>query len=144
QSAGRRVGHGAGDWFPPPQPEGRQSGLGKKWAGAACNSPARGNSWVRGIAMSTITRYRKARQRTGKLAPPNRSQPGSAGVVEFRQNGKLDRYLTERVPSDFGSGYLLRKMGGEQVYHVHLTADGNTCECQGLLRWQPATSLRLA
>jgi hypothetical protein len=86
--------------------------------------------------MSTVTKSRKVRQRTIKLALPIGSQQGSSGVVEIRQDGKLDRYLTERVPSDFGSGFLLRKMGGDSAYHVNLNADGHSCECQGFLRWR--------
>ena len=61
--------------------------------------------------------------------------PGESGVIEIRQDGKIDRYMVERVASDFGSGFLLRKMGGEEAYHVHLNADGHTCECKGFLRW---------
>ena len=85
--------------------------------------------------MATVTKTRKARQRTIKLALPIGSEPGSSGVVEIRQNGKLDRYLVAKVASDFGSGFRVSKVGSEDEYHVNLTADGHSCECKGFLRW---------
>ena len=84
--------------------------------------------------MSTVTKPRKARQRSINLVLPI-GEDGGAGVVQITQDGKPCRYLVERVASQFGSGFLLRKMGGDEVYHVNLNAEGHSCECQGFLRW---------
>src|SRR6266566_3703006 len=54
---------GAGDWIPPPHKRERQTGTKREWAGAACNSPARGIRCKGANAMSTTTSARKARQR---------------------------------------------------------------------------------
>jgi hypothetical protein len=85
--------------------------------------------------MTSATKNRKPRQRSIRLDLPIGSQPGEWGVIEITQDRKASRYYIEAVPSDFGVGFLLRKIGGTEEYHVNLSAEGHNCECKGFLRW---------
>jgi hypothetical protein len=77
---------------------------------------------------------------------------GANGVILIREiKGKRnpvetqDRYFLSRVPADFGEAFFLEKIGaeaGEGRYHVNLSADGNSCESRGHLRWGHKTPCR--
>jgi hypothetical protein len=77
---------------------------------------------------------------------------GANAVIRVREvKGKRapveteERYFVSRVPADFGEGYFVEKIGPEAEesrYHVHLSADGNSCECRGHLRWGHKTQCR--
>jgi hypothetical protein len=47
-----------------------------------------------------------------------------------------ERYAVSRVPSDYGQGFLVEKLGEdaeESKYHVILNAEQHSCECRGFL-----------
>jgi hypothetical protein len=54
--------------------------------------------------------------------------------VRITVGGKATDYYLTGIPSDFGRGFRLEKMGAEETYHVNLDADRQTCECKGHLR----------
>jgi hypothetical protein len=80
------------------------------------------------------------------------NENGQNAVIRIREvKGKRnpveteERYFLSRVPADFGEGYFVEKIGPEAEesrYHVHLSADGNSCECRGHLRWGHKTQCR--
>jgi hypothetical protein len=47
---------------------------------------------------------------------------------------RTDDYWVERLASDFGLAFALRKDDGT-VYHVNLDGALSSCECPGFLRW---------
>ncbi len=53
---------------------------------------------------------------------------------------KETAYSVERIGSDFGDGFRLTKNVGSpedecDIYCVHLSNEGHSCECLGFLRW---------
>ncbi len=64
---------------------------------------------------------------------------GAPGVVRIAVGKEAQDYFLTRVPSDFGAGFLLEKIGavaaGEAAaYHVHLDGSRRSCECKGFFR----------
>ena len=92
--------------------------------------------------MSMLANRKPARKprpkpaRTIRLAVPLNGE-GKNGVVRIAVGRAADDYLISRVPSAFGSGFLLEKVGDAEgaAYHVHLSGEGPSCECRGFLRW---------
>jgi hypothetical protein len=82
--------------------------------------------------MTSLTRKPRPKQpRSLRLLAP--------GLVRVALGKKSDLYTIHRVPSDYGIAYRVHKVGavgtaGQDAYHVNLSADGDTCECQGHLR----------
>jgi hypothetical protein len=61
----------------------------------------------------------------------------SPGVLRITAGGVTKDYFITRIPSDFGDGYRLVKVGlmeRDGSYDVNLSDDGQTCECLGFLR----------
>jgi hypothetical protein len=92
--------------------------------------------------MTTTTATALPRQRKPRPKPERRyhitPEPWGERVLTIVV-GKLVRcYYLSAVPSDFGRGFRLEKLGidGGNVYHLHLGHDGTKmCECRGHLRW---------
>jgi hypothetical protein len=66
------------------------------------------------------------------------NEEGRNGLVQITTGPNVERYWLSRVPSDFGQGLYLEKIGPEAEesrYHVCLETDRRTCECKGFLRW---------
>jgi hypothetical protein len=63
---------------------------------------------------------------------PSGANPGVVTITVGKE--AADYFLTE-VPADFGRGFPVEKVGGEEVYHVNLDGNGKACECKGFTRW---------
>ncbi len=90
--------------------------------------------------MPTVTQ-RKPRSkvsRTVKLLLPI-GLDGGSGVIRIKvvrgTKETVNDYLIQRIPSDFGDGFQMDKLLGDEMYHVHLSNEGHQCECLGHLRW---------
>jgi len=48
------------------------------------------------------------------------------------RSSTLDTYLLERIASDFGIAFRVRKCDSEDAYDVHLNqpGDGHSCDCR--------------
>jgi hypothetical protein len=59
------------------------------------------------------------------------------GVVRITVGKAAQDYFLSRIPSDFGTAFVLEKVGDEEAtaYSVNLAADRNLCDCQGHARW---------
>src|SRR6516225_4015227 len=75
--------------------------------------------------------------RSIRLAVPPNAE-GRNGILVITVGKQTDQYFVSRVPSDFGRGFCLEKIGDAEntAYHVNLSAERNTCECKGWCRWQ--------
>jgi hypothetical protein len=87
--------------------------------------------------MPTVSKTRKPRKvvRTIRLVtPPTSAMPG---VVTIAVNKDRSDYFLTALPSDYGRAFRVEKMGTypEEGYDVHLSLDGDSCECKGFLRW---------
>jgi hypothetical protein len=56
------------------------------------------------------------------------------GVLRLTVGGRESDYFLSRIPSDFGRGFLLEKIGAEESYYVNIDGEKRTCECKGFLR----------
>jgi hypothetical protein len=74
--------------------------------------------------------------RSIRLAIPLNAE-GRNGIVVITVGRQSDQYFVSRIPSDFGRGFCLEKIGDAEstAYHVNLSDAGNSCECRGFLRW---------
>lgn len=87
--------------------------------------------------MSNATATAAPRQRKPRPKPERRirlcvkPEGISSGLVRIRV-GKVesDYYLTE-MAADFGRGFRLEKVGGDEVYHVNADGDTKSCDCKG-------------
>jgi hypothetical protein len=61
---------------------------------------------------------------------------GKNGVVRITVGKETGDYFLDRIPADFGLGFRVEEIGGDEVYHVNIDNDGRTrtCECKGYLR----------
>lgn len=81
--------------------------------------------------MATATRTRKPVRRTVRLVlEPSLAWPG---ILSMRVDGLENDYFVQKVPSNFGDGFRLEKFSaqGGEVYHIHLSDEGHTCDCKG-------------
>src|SRR5262249_45363479 len=95
--------------------------------------------------MSTSTPTAPVRQRKPRKPQPRSlvlltplMETGCNGVLRISSGKLVQLYFVDRVPTDWGEGCALEKVGGEDagaVYHIHLTDEGHTCDCPGFLRW---------
>ncbi len=87
--------------------------------------------------MSTVTKPRsrvkpRRNERYAEVTPAGEG----AWLVTMTIGSDVVAYRLARVPSDFGDGYHVAKVGSpESDYHVHLSDAGSTCECWGWMRW---------
>jgi hypothetical protein len=90
--------------------------------------------------MATVTTRPKSRK-VGLAVPLNaEGKNGVVRIVELKgRRVALDEYLLDRIPSDFGTAFLVEKRDysaeEEHRYHVNLNGDHSSCECKGFLRW---------
>lgn len=64
------------------------------------------------------------------------AQPIVGSVWSLLQIG-TDRYLFRHIPTDWGRGFELRKVGTQDVYHVNLDDNGfDDCDCKGFVAHQ--------
>jgi len=60
---------------------------------------------------------------------------GRNAVVRITQDGQAADYFLDRLPADFGQGFLLEKVGDEArdnaTYHVSLNGPESSCTCPG-------------
>jgi hypothetical protein len=84
-----------------------------------------------------------ARQRKPRTKPARsirlcvRPEGETPGVVRITVGRKAADYFLTLLPADFGRGFKVEKIGtdtDEAAYHVNVSAEGRTCECQGYLR----------
>src|SRR5262245_51850048 len=108
----------------------------------AATVPARGLHF-RGVkAMSTTTATARARQRKPRTKPSRSIRlllpigEQSPGVVRIAVGKEAADYFLTALPADFGRGFTVEKIGGEDRYAVNLDGDRRSCECQGFGRWQ--------
>ena len=59
---------------------------------------------------------------------------GAPGVVRITVGGKSQDYFLSPLAADFGTAFLLEKIGAEEAYHVNLNGSQSSCECKGFLR----------
>lgn len=62
-----------------------------------------------------------------------------SSTLTIRVKGKRTDYTLERIGSDWGDGFRLTKHVGHEsdecdIYDIHLSDEGHTCECLGFLR----------
>ena len=82
-------------------------------------------------ATKSHKRVKPARSIRLALSPCG-DNPGVVTITVGKQ--AADYFLTE-LPADFGRGFRVEKVGGEEAYHVSLDGDARTCECKGFTRW---------
>jgi hypothetical protein len=80
---------------------------------------------------------RKKPARTIRLAIPVNAD-GRNGVVRITVGKESQDYFLSRIPSDFGAGFCLEKLGDEEgtAYQVNVSEGGRLCDCKGFCRWQ--------
>jgi hypothetical protein len=56
---------------------------------------------------------------------------GGYGILNLAVNGEAILYWLRKIPSDWGDGFELQKFStfGNDVWHVHLSNEGHTCDC---------------
>src|SRR5262249_34063906 len=83
---------------------------------------------------SAPTRQRKPRPKPARsirlCVQPHEQGPG---VLRITVGGKETDYLLSLIPSDFGKGFRLEKVGAEETYHVNLNVPESSCDCKGYL-----------
>ena len=83
---------------------------------------------------SAPTRQRKPRPKPVRsirlCVKPYEQGPG---VLRITVGGKEADYLINLVPSDFGKGFRLEKIGAEESYQVNLNGPESSCDCKGYL-----------
>jgi hypothetical protein len=57
------------------------------------------------------------------------------GILRIVKGAKVDLYWVGEIDCDFGRGFAVEKWAGVEVYHVHLDATGDSCDCLGHIRW---------
>src|SRR5262245_3068429 len=76
------------------------------------------------MSHATKSRKRVKPARSIRLAlNPSGGNPGMLTITVGKE--AADYFLTE-VPADFGRGFKVEKVGGEEVYHVNLDGAGNS------------------
>ena len=92
--------------------------------------------------MSTTTATDNPRQRKPRTKPERRirlavrpNDEGKNGLVVITVGTQAVDYFLCRVPSDWGQAFSVEKIGGKELYHVHLDGDKRTCDCKGHARW---------
>jgi SWIM zinc finger len=57
----------------------------------------------------------------------------SWGILNVAICGEATLYWVRRIGSDFGDGFELQKFStfGNDIYHVHLSNEGHSCDCPG-------------
>jgi hypothetical protein len=84
-------------------------------------------------------RQRKPRPRPARFISLRvKPADGSTGVVRIRVGTESADYFLTEIPSDFGRGFRVEKIGlecQEGAYHVNLDGGNKTCECKGHLKW---------
>ncbi len=78
----------------------------------------------------------KPQRFVGLLIRPGKNQ---TGVLRLTVGGKAQDYFLTPLPSDFGRGFRLVKVGidvpfGECEYAVNVNGTESSCECKGHLR----------
>jgi hypothetical protein len=70
-------------------------------------------------------------------APAALAEVGAASVLVIKEGKRTDVYSVKAIASDFGQGFEVRKLTGEEdaVYHVLLEREGKSCDCVGHLRY---------
>jgi hypothetical protein len=84
-----------------------------------------------------------AKQTATRTAKPKdrRAHVTLQGVLVLTIDGREFCYWIDRIPSDYGMAFDLRKFRAEggETYHVCIDTDGrggaDSCECKGYLRW---------
>jgi hypothetical protein len=92
--------------------------------------------------MASVSARPKSRK-VGRAVPLNaEGKNGVLRIVELKGRRVVeDEYFLDRVPSDFGTAFLMEKRDyspdaeGRHSYHVCLNGDSSSCECRGFLRW---------
>jgi hypothetical protein len=59
---------------------------------------------------------------------------GKGGIVRLTVGKDTGDYYLDRVPADFGLGFKVEEIGGDEVYHVNLDGQVRTCDCKGHAR----------
>ena len=85
---------------------------------------------------TTKTRKPKAKpERRITLEQPADNQ-GRNAIVQITVGKEVDHYFVSRIPSDFGTGFLVEQCNfdsKDKVYHVNLDGQRSTCDCPGHL-----------
>jgi hypothetical protein len=63
---------------------------------------------------------------------------GRNGVVKITVGKESQDYFVSRIPSDWGTAFVLEKVGDAEAtaYSVNVNADAPLCDCKGFCRWQ--------
>jgi hypothetical protein len=88
---------------------------------------------LNGMARLARPRKRSKPARTVRLmlAPHERS----SGVIRLTVGKASADYFVRKIGSDFGDGFEVEKIGGEEAYQVNLSDEGHICTCKGHLRY---------
>ncbi len=82
--------------------------------------------------MATVSRPRprvKPARSIRLILAPSRLMPG---IVRITVGKSATDYLVEGVPADFGMGFKLTKiLGQNETYHVNLNGKESLCDCEG-------------
>ncbi len=65
-----------------------------------------------------------------------RPEGDGLGIVRITVGKRHDDYLLTPIPSDFGRGFTVEKVGltvNDPPYHVNVDGDKRSCECKGFL-----------
>src|SRR5262245_11115526 len=116
---------------------------GKSLAPRCCKHPGPWHSFQRkerrmNATESPAPRQRKPRPKPARHVSLRIAPEGKApGIVRITVGRETMDYFVSRVPSDFGTGFLLEKIDVDNPasYHVNLDGDKKTCDCKGHARW---------
>ena len=53
------------------------------------------------------------------------------GIVQITVGRSTVDYFVRPLPSDFGRGFTLIKLFGDDAYHVNVGREGRLCDCKG-------------
>jgi hypothetical protein len=81
--------------------------------------------------MTPTLRTRKPRSIRLAIRPEGKA----AGVVIITIGHEHTDYIITITATDFGRGFRLEKIGGEETYHVNLDGNHGLCDCKGFSRW---------
>jgi hypothetical protein len=85
--------------------------------------------------MSTASKTRRRVKPVRSIRLAVKPFEGSPGVLTIMVGKKAADYFLSTLPTDFGTGFRLEKIGGAETYHINLSPEGCTCECKGFARW---------
>jgi hypothetical protein len=91
--------------------------------------------------MSTTAATTPARQREPRPEPERfirllvQPEAPSTGVVRITVGAEEAYYFLTELATDYGRGFRLAKIAGEELYHVHFDIEESSCDCEGHLRW---------